>query len=83
MKPDGLYLPRVVALMRPFAKHTKLRDSILTRDIIKAFLQLVDDVTSIQEAQEHFEDVMDALSCLIELRMLINHYTFLQALTIL
>ena len=83
IRTDYQHLPWVLALLRPFAKHTKLRDSILTRDVVKAFLQLVDDVTSIQGPREHFADVMDALLSLVELRMLANHHTFLRVLTIL
>lgn len=81
IQPDQPDWPRAVALLRPIAKHEALRESILTSEVIEGFLQLLDHVIAVQE--EHFADVMDALSSLVELRMLANRCVFVRALIIL
>ena len=70
IKPDQPDWPRAVALLRPIAKHEKLRHAILIDGVIDGFLELLDHIIGVPG--EHFAHVMDALSCLIELRTLAN-----------
>ncbi|KAG9314812.1 hypothetical protein JVU11DRAFT_3903 [Chiua virens] len=65
MRPDQPDWPRAVALLRPFAKHEKLRESVLIGGVIDSFLRLLDHIIGIPG--EHFAHVMDALCSLIEL----------------
>ena len=74
IKPNQPDWPRAVALLRPLGKHQVLRDTILTAGVIGGFLQLLDSV--ICDPGKHFVHVMDALSSLVELRMLTNHCVF-------
>ncbi|KAF8124787.1 hypothetical protein EV363DRAFT_1177514 [Boletus edulis] len=67
MKPDQPDWPRAVALLRPLAKHKDLRDLVLTTGVVDGFLQLLDHIIVVQG--EHFAHVMDALSSLVEFRM--------------
>lgn len=72
IKPDQPDWPRAVALLRPIAKHEKLRHSILVDGVVDGFLELLDHIIIVPG--EHFAHVMDALSSLIELRTFSNHY---------
>lgn len=71
IRPDQPDWPRAVALLRPIAKHDKLRYSILVDDVVDGFLELLDHVVEVPG--EHFAHVMDALSSLAELRTLTGH----------
>lgn len=78
IKPDQPEWPRAVALLRPIAKHENLRHSILIDRVVDGFLQLLDHI--IETPGEHFAHVMDALSCLVELRTLVRLCLILSAL---
>lgn len=80
IKPDQPDWPRAVALLRPLAKHRDLRRSVLTTEVVNAFLQLLDYVIGVQG--EHFAHVMDGLSSLVELRTLTSHCKFVWPLII-
>ena len=73
IKPDQPDWPRAVALVRPMAKHEKLRHSILVDEVIDGFLELLDHVIDVPG--EHFAHVMDALSSLIDLRTLAHRHS--------
>ncbi|KAF8833616.1 hypothetical protein BDN67DRAFT_985910, partial [Paxillus ammoniavirescens] len=55
---------RALALLRPLADHTALREDILTADVIKIFMGLLDDVLRYPEAD--FGQTMDALASLLK-----------------
>jgi hypothetical protein len=55
---------RVLALLRPLTDHEALRKSILTADVIKTFMGLLDDV--LRYPGPDFGQTMDALGCLLK-----------------
>ncbi|KAF9227032.1 hypothetical protein BS17DRAFT_442811 [Gyrodon lividus] len=55
---------RVLSLLRPMTNHEVLRQSILTVDVIKIFIRLLDD--SIYRPEPNFSQVMDGLACLVK-----------------
>ena len=58
--------PRVVALLRPMARHRVLRQQILMPDVLQIFMELLDQIIS--KPGVNFAQVMDGLD--IELDMI-------------